>query len=160
MHCGNSSYFSPSLEFSRKVQFYVFLNVNTLYHWFSEKAPGTNSGVCKHSPGGPKTGFFQSLCFLNVTFDWVINEQSTTFRRLSPVYAEREASFPSLSSCLPVSFRKGNRRQPFLGFPWQPRRGAWAWGVGVGVYFVKNLNGTHFMFNIYTGFTVHVIVSA
>lgn len=89
MHGGNSSYFCPSLEFSRKVQFYVFLNVNTSYHWFSKKALGTNSHVYKHSPGGQKMGCFQNLCFLNVTFDWVINVQSTKLKMLKTVYRGR-----------------------------------------------------------------------
>lgn len=89
MHCGNSSYFCPSLEFSRKVQFYVFLNVNTLYHWFSKKALGTNSSVYKHSPGSLKTGFFQNWCFLNVTFDWVINVQRTRIQKVKNTYDER-----------------------------------------------------------------------
>lgn len=40
MCCGNSSYFSPSLEFSGKVQFYVFLNVNTLYIGFQRRPWG------------------------------------------------------------------------------------------------------------------------
>ena len=89
VHCGNSSYVCPSLEFPRKVQFYGFLNVNTSYHCFSEKALGTNSRVCKHSLGALKIGCFQNLCFLNVTFDWVINAQSTEFKRLKTVYGRR-----------------------------------------------------------------------
>ena len=44
-HCGNGSYFCPSLEFSRKVQFYVCLNVNTLYHCFSKKGPRDEKAV-------------------------------------------------------------------------------------------------------------------
>lgn len=94
VHYGNSSYFCPSLEFSRRVQFYVFLNVNTLYHCFSEKALGTDSRVCKHSLGAWKIGCFQNLCFLNVTFDWVINAQSTEFKRLKTVYGGRSLFHP------------------------------------------------------------------
>lgn len=89
MNCENSSYFYPALGFSRKVQFYVFLNVNTLYHWFLKKALETNSSVYKHSSGGLKTGFFQDLWFLNVTFDWVINAPSTKFKKLQKVYSAR-----------------------------------------------------------------------
>ena len=56
---------------------------------FQKKALGMKSRVCKCSLGGWKIECFQNLCFLNVTFDWVINAQSTEFKRLKTVYGRR-----------------------------------------------------------------------
>lgn len=71
-----------SPEFSREVQFYVFLKVNTLYHWFSKEAPGT-SNVCTNSLSAHwvLSKFVFAACNL-----WVSNTCSQDkFTRLKPV---------------------------------------------------------------------------